>query len=156
MVHLSTSWEMVDKSLIRDVTDPNNKLLEMVSLFYQQEVLEIAFWSTQLGPLVFCDNRLSSSFLFKAIKMSYWSLLSSLEMDTLIFDATLYRIYWNFSVVYIFFPFAPCDFVPSTFLLDNSICELLVCKWWKCYCLLFFKKKFGLQIVWEKALYFWP
>lgn len=103
MVHLYTSLQMVNKSLIYDVTDPNNKLLEMVSLFYLQEVLEIAFWSTELGPLAFGDNRVSSSFLFEAIKMSYWSLLSSLEMVTLIFDASLYGIYWNFSLVYIFF-----------------------------------------------------
>lgn len=45
---------MVNKSLIYDVTDPNNKVLEIVSLFYQQ--VEITFLSTLLGPVAFCDN----------------------------------------------------------------------------------------------------
>lgn len=105
----------------------------MVSLFYQQVVLGIAFRITQLGPLAFCDSWLSGPLLFKVIKMSYWSLLSYLEMGTLIFDAPLYGIYWSFSLVYFFVLSAPCGFVPSTFLLKISICVLLVCK--KCYCL---------------------
>lgn len=71
----------------------------MVSLFHQQVVLEITFRSIQLGPLAFCDNKLSSFFLFKGIKMSNSSLLSYLGRGTLIFDG----VYWNVSLVYFFF-----------------------------------------------------
>lgn len=97
---------MVNKTLIYDVTDPNNKVLEIVSLFYQQVVLEITFISTLLGPVAFCDNWLSINLLFKVIKMSNSSLTSYLEMDTLICNAFPYGFteifLWSFFFFFFF------------------------------------------------------
>lgn len=115
----------------------------MVSLFYQQVVLEITFISTQLGPVAFCDNWIYRHLLFKVIKMSNSSLISYLEMGTLIRSMHPLWIYWNFSLVSFLLFLHMILYLQHSFWRRASVnCLFAHTEWWKHYCLLFFDLRY--------------